>query len=62
MLPLKRPTAVLKAACPPAVAVRYDRRVGRVVIVLSSGLELGFSAGCSTIPPWPTCSASKWPR
>ena len=38
-----RRAAVLKAAFPGAVAVRYDRRVGRVIIVLSSGLELGFS-------------------
>jgi hypothetical protein len=28
---------------PPAVAVRYDRRIGRVVVSLASGLELAFS-------------------
>lgn len=28
---------------PVATSVRYDRRIGRVVIVLSSGLELAFS-------------------
>lgn len=27
---------------PRAVAARYDRRVGRVVVTLSNGLELGF--------------------
>ena len=30
------------ANTPTAVAARYDRRVGRVVIALSSGLEIGF--------------------
>ncbi|RXZ31044.1 DUF2442 domain-containing protein [Oxalobacteraceae bacterium CAVE-383] len=35
--------AAAKAAFPAAVAVRYDRRVARVIIVLASGLELGFS-------------------
>lgn len=33
----------LKAAFPPAVAVRYDRRVSRVVITLASGLQLAFA-------------------
>ncbi len=28
---------------PVATSVRYDRRIGRVVIVLSSGLELAFA-------------------
>ena len=28
---------------PVATSVRYDRRIGRVVIALSSGLELAFS-------------------
>lgn len=32
-----------KAAFPAAVSVRYDRRVGRVVIELATGLELAFS-------------------
>jgi hypothetical protein len=35
--------ATAKVAFPAAVSVRYDRRVARVVIVLASGLELGFS-------------------
>lgn len=30
------------ANMPTAVAARYDRRVGRVVIALSTGLEIGF--------------------
>jgi len=30
-------------AFPAAVAVRYDRRISRVVITLSSGLDLAFS-------------------
>ena len=32
-----------KAAFPAAVAVRYDRRIARVVISLASGLEIAFS-------------------
>lgn len=32
-----------KAAFPAAVAVRYDRRISRIVIALASGLELSFS-------------------
>lgn len=32
-----------KAAFPTVTAVRYDRRVARVVISLASGLELAFS-------------------
>jgi len=32
-----------KAAFPPVLSVRYDRRVSRIVIVLASGLELAFS-------------------
>jgi hypothetical protein len=32
----------LQANVPRAVAARYDRRTGRVVIGLSSGLEVGF--------------------
>ena len=35
--------ATKKAAFPAVVAVRYDRRVARVVIALASGLELAFS-------------------
>ncbi|QNM95475.1 DUF2442 domain-containing protein [Chitinimonas koreensis] len=38
-----RRAAQKKAAFPPAVSVRYDRRVSRVVIGLASGLELSFS-------------------
>jgi hypothetical protein len=32
----------LLAGTPTAVMARYDRRVGRVVIALSTGLEIGF--------------------
>ena len=32
----------LLAGTPTAVTARYDRRVGRVVITLSTGLEIGF--------------------
>jgi hypothetical protein len=32
----------LLALSPTAVTARYDRRVGRVVIALSTGLEIGF--------------------
>lgn len=32
----------LLAGTPTAVTGRYDRRVGRVVIALSTGLEIGF--------------------
>ncbi len=32
-----------KATFPAAVAVRYDRRIARVVISLASGLEIAFS-------------------
>ena len=38
-----RRAAAKKAAFPAVVSVRYDRRVGRVVIALASGLELAFS-------------------
>lgn len=38
-----RRAAARKAAFPAVVAVRYDRRVSRVVITLASGLELAFS-------------------
>jgi len=31
------------SAFPVAVAVRYDRRIARIVITLSSGLDLAFS-------------------
>lgn len=36
-----RATARL-STCPTAVTARYDRRIGRVVVVLSSGLEIAF--------------------
>jgi Protein of unknown function (DUF2442) len=39
----KRWTAGLRAAVLTAVAARYDRRLGRVVIRLSSGLDVAFS-------------------
>lgn len=32
-----------KAAFPAVLSVRYDRRIGRIVIELASGLELAFS-------------------
>jgi hypothetical protein len=32
----------LLASTPTAVSARYDRRVGRIVIALSTGLEIGF--------------------
>ena len=32
-----------KAAFPAVVSVRYNRRIGRIVIELASGLELAFS-------------------
>ncbi|PKO64119.1 MAG: DUF2442 domain-containing protein [Betaproteobacteria bacterium HGW-Betaproteobacteria-17] len=35
--------AARKGAFPAVVAVKYDRRVSRVVITLASGLELAFS-------------------
>lgn len=35
--------AAKKAAFPTVVAVRYDRRVSRIVITLGSGLDLAFS-------------------
>ena len=38
-----RRASAKKAAFPTVVAVRYDRRVSRVVITLVSGLELAFS-------------------
>jgi hypothetical protein len=34
--------AANKAAFPAATAVRYDRRIGRIVITLESGLQLAF--------------------
>ena len=36
--------AAKKATFPPAVAVRYDRRISRVVISLDSGLEIAFAS------------------
>jgi hypothetical protein len=38
-----RRAAAKKAAFPPVVSVRYDRRVARIVIALDSGLQLSFS-------------------
>ena len=38
-----RRAAGLRYAMPTAVAARYDRRLGRVVIRLSSGLDVAFS-------------------
>lgn len=35
--------AEVRQRYPTATSVRYDRRIGRVVIALSSGLELAFS-------------------
>lgn len=35
--------AAKKASFPAAVAVRYDRRISRVVISLASGLEIAFA-------------------
>ena len=32
-----------KASFPPAVAVRYDRRIARVVISLATGLDIAFA-------------------
>ena len=32
-----------KSAFPAAVAVRYDRRISRIVILLASGLEIAFA-------------------
>ena len=36
--------AELVAAGPIAVAARYDRRIGRIVVRLSSGIEIAFAA------------------
>ena len=33
----------VKAAFPAAVSVRYDRRIARLVIALSSGMDISFS-------------------
>ena len=38
-----RRAAGLRSAMPTAVAARYDRRLGRVLIRLSSGLDVAFS-------------------
>lgn len=38
-----RRAATKKATFPAAVAVRYDRRIARIVISLASGLQLVFS-------------------
>ncbi len=34
--------SALLAGTPTAIAARYDRRVGRVVVTLGTGLEIGF--------------------
>src|SRR5271155_922878 len=39
----KRRAVGMRTALPTAVAARYDRRLGRVVIRLSSGLDVAFS-------------------
>lgn len=33
----------IQAAFPPAIAVRYDRRIARVVVTLASGLQIAFA-------------------
>ena len=33
----------MQAAFPPAIAVRYDRRIARVVVTLASGLQIAFA-------------------
>lgn len=38
-----RRAAIKKAAFPAVLSVRYDRRVARIIIALTSGLELAFS-------------------
>lgn len=38
-----RRAAAKKSAYPSVISVRYDRRVARIVITLSSGLDLAFS-------------------
>ncbi|HEX8614716.1 MAG TPA: DUF2442 domain-containing protein [Telluria sp.] len=38
-----RRAAAKKAAFPAAVAVRYDRRISRIVITLASGLQIAFA-------------------
>jgi hypothetical protein len=35
--------AAQKSVFPVAIAVRYDRRIARIVVSLESGLELAFS-------------------
>jgi Protein of unknown function (DUF2442) len=36
-------SATKRAALPAVVAARYDRRIGRIVLALDSGLELAFA-------------------
>lgn len=38
-----RRAAATKAAFPAVISAKYDRRIARIVIALSSGLELAFS-------------------
>ena len=41
--PANRRGAAKKATFPAAVAVRYDRRISRIVISLASGLQIAFA-------------------
>lgn len=62
------------AATPHAVAARYDRRVARIVVALSNGLELAFPphlaeglagakpADLATIEITPTGLGLHWPK
>src|SRR5205807_1275661 len=38
-------TLALRASTPTAVAARYDRRLGRVFITLSTGIDVAFQPG-----------------
>lgn len=44
-LQANRQGAARQAACPAAVAVRYDQRIERVVVTLASKLEIAFAPG-----------------
>jgi hypothetical protein len=37
--------AKMRATMPGAIAARYDRRIGRIVVSLASGLEVSFAPG-----------------
>jgi hypothetical protein len=43
VLKANRRAAKMREKFPTAVSARYDRRIARVVVTLSSGLELAFS-------------------